>query len=111
MKRIFNLTATRLGRVVDSMCRPRTTETTAEIISLLMFNDPPGAGEVAARSRRLAEIAFNAGATEAIISGDPSPWMIEALPAALRMRGIQPIYIFPKRDVDGLTYFGGFVKL
>lgn len=109
MKRI-NLTAMGLMRGADRVCMARTAETADEIATLLAFDSPPGLGEIAARSRRLAEIAFQSGATEAVISGEPSPWMLEALPAALRMRGIQPLYVFAHYDSDGLRSFGGFVR-
>ena len=106
MKRI-NLTEHR--SLPEHVCLPRGGSQAAEIRRLLLFEQLPGMGEVAARARRLADIAVASGATEAMIGG--APYLMEVLPAVLRMRGIQPVYPFSIRDdYTGPRKFAGFVR-
>lgn len=65
---------------------------------LLTFTRIPQQNLLAARAADIAELAVQAGATHAVIGGEP--YFVGHLEAALKAQGIQPLYVFPT---------GGFV--
>lgn len=63
--------------------------------SLLIFDEKPDMDEIYSRSTTLGDIAKFSGATKAMIGG--APYLMGALEAALKQRGIIPCYSFYKK--------------
>ena len=68
----------------------------AAVQALLTFDDLPSKAEVQERAEKLAQIAKDSGATTAMIGG--APFLMAPLEAALKGRGIQPLYAFSRRE-------------
>lgn len=62
---------------------------------LLTFESLPDAGEIHNRAAKIAALASAAGAKKAMIGG--APFLMSALEAALKNRGIMPCYAFSAR--------------
>jgi len=93
MKRI-NLTQ---HKATDAQgCEPRSDGLIKWIQELLTFREIPDMGQIVRRAHALCDIAQNAGADEAMIGG--APYLILMLDPALRMRAIEPVYAFSKRE-------------
>lgn len=69
-----------------------------KVSKLATFTRIPQQNLLAARAADIAELAVQAGATHAVIGGEP--YFVGHLEAALKAQGIQPLYSFPT---------GGFV--
>jgi hypothetical protein len=87
---------------------PRTPDQQYRIGALLTFAELPDEAKILQRVRCLCRIAVAEGATEAVISGPP--YLLLYLDPALRMLGIQPLYIFSLREDEGSIYTD-FVRL
>ena len=80
----------------EQACAPRSKEQAKQIKRLLTFEEPPNLEEIYSRAQALAEIASEVNASEAMIGG--APYLVLALDPALRMRGIEPLYAFSRRE-------------
>jgi len=68
----------------------------AVVQDLLTFEEIPTTALMVKRAKELADIAAEAGATEAMIGG--APFFMSVLEAALVMKKIEPVYAFSKRE-------------
>jgi len=81
---------------LEQGCEPRSEEMETRVRELLTFEELPDLEAITARAIALAEIAEQESADEAMIGG--APWLMPSLDAALRLRGIQPVYAFSRRE-------------
>lgn len=97
MRKIVNLTQhsstpeQRAHGVVDLEGKERE-----ELLELLTFNELPTQSEVRERAERIADLTSTHGCEAAMIGG--APYLMGPLEAALRERGITPLYAFTKRE-------------
>ena len=76
---------------------------------LLIFAGIPTTTEIKPRAEALAKIAANAGAEAAMIGG--APYLMSALEASLKDRGIKPLYAFSVREsIETVQPDGSLVK-
>src|SRR5699024_11202078 len=64
--------------------------------ALLTFGELPARSEIDSRAARLATIAAEHGAHNAMIGG--APYLMGALERALAKEGIMPVFAFSKRE-------------
>lgn len=79
-----------------------------ELVSLLNFDTLPSAEEVIQRAEALAQLASDCFATAAMIGG--APYLMAPLEAALRAKGIRPLYAFSERTSVEETLPDGSVR-
>lgn len=91
----------------EQECEPRTKELADQIRLILTFEMLPSRDEILGRAWTLADIAAKSGATEAMIDG--AAYLMLFLDPALRMRGIEPVYAFSKRETEEKTQKNGTV--
>ena len=70
----------------------------AELMTLLNFDDIPDIEDIEWRAAALADIAVSEGAEAAMIGG--APYLMSALERALKARGVKPVYAFSLRDSE-----------
>lgn len=68
-----------------------------EIKKMLTFDTIPGDEEIRERAKKLAELAHDACAKQAMIGG--APFLMSSLENSLRAVGIKPVYAFTRRVV------------
>ena len=118
-RRIFNLTQhapsqEQITAGVQDLPMPEHRE---ELKQLLNFDELPSKEEVAARAARLADLVYeiesgygeyDAPRAAALIGG--APFLMGPLEAALKARGITPLYAFSRRESVETTDPDGSVR-
>lgn len=75
---------------------------------LLTFTSRPQQNLLAARAADIADIAVRFNATHAMIGG--APFLMSQLEAALKAKGIQPLYSFTQRVTEEQVQSDGTIK-
>lgn len=68
-----------------------------EVVKLLTFEELPTSGEILSRAEKLASLAEESGCRRVMIGG--APFLMSKLEAALKGKGLVPMYAFSKRVV------------
>jgi hypothetical protein len=79
-----------------------------QLVELLTFIKLPDRRELADRAARIAALAYEAGASSAMIGG--APYLMPLLEVALRAAGITPLYAFSQRESVEETLPDGSVR-
>lgn len=86
--------------------------TRAELQSLLTFGELPDGQEIRTRAERIADLAAlhaaGISAQRAMIGG--ALWLMAPLAAALRKRGIEPLFAFSVRETEEQRQADGSVR-
>jgi hypothetical protein len=109
MTRVLNLTqhqATADQAAVDVVDVP--AERRAGLQALLTFAELPSSETIRDRAEQIAELAAAEGATSAMIGG--ALWLMAPLAAALRRRGIEPLFAFSVRETEEQVQPDGSVR-
>ena len=95
MQKILNLTqhTATADQVSAGVVEPADK---AGLQKLLTFEELPSAGDIVARAEALADIASASGQEAAMIGG--APFFMAPLEAALKRRGVRPVYAFSRRE-------------
>lgn len=84
----------------------------AELQSLLTFGELPDRQEIRTRAERIADLAAlhaaSVSAKRAMIGG--ALWLMAPLAAALRKRGIEPLFAFSVRETEEQRQADGSVR-
>lgn len=78
------------------------------LVSKLTFNTLPDAAEIKSRAEAVAKLAAGVQAEVAMIGG--ALWLMAPLAAALRQRGIKPVFAFSIRETQETPLPEGGVK-
>ena len=78
----------------------------AALQTLLTFDNPPAAFEILTRAGAVAALAD--GHSAAMIGG--ALWLIGSLTAALRAKGVKPVFAFTRREAEEQPQPDGSVK-
>lgn len=79
-----------------------------ELVRLLTFDTLPNAEEIKRRASAVADMAASTTAESAMIGG--ALWLMAPLAAALRQRGIKPVFAFSVRETQETPMPDGSVK-
>lgn len=79
-------------QIADGVVEPQNKGKVRETLTFLTL---PSRDEIVAAAQKLADIAENARAEDAMIGG--APFLMAALEAELILRGIEPVYAFSQR--------------
>lgn len=83
-------------------------EERSKLQNLLTFTSRPQGSLIAARAADLADLAVKYGATHAMIGG--APFLMSQLEAALKAKGVQPLYSFTQRVTEEQVQSDGTIK-
>jgi hypothetical protein len=109
MIRILNLTqhAATAEQLAAGVIDP-SDEAQAELQTLLTFFDLPSPETIRDRAEQIAEVAAAVRIKRAMIGG--APWLMAPLAAALRQRGVEPLFAFSVRETEEQTQPDGSVR-
>ena len=80
----------------EQECAARSEEFGWEVKAALTFKALPPQEEIEERAERLADLAAQEGAVEAMIGG--APYLMAPLEKALWEQGVRPVYAFSVRE-------------
>jgi hypothetical protein len=83
-------------------------EQRADLQAMLTFATLPSVEEIRERAERIAGMAEAAGAASAMVGG--ALWLMAPLAAALRQRGVEPVFAFSVRETEEQLQPDGSVR-